>query len=91
MDIAEELASLTLQLCSIPSETLHERLIADWVEDRCLEIAGAPAVHRIGNSIVCIPAGPEPGRPTVALVGHLDTVKCAEAQPTEIRDGRVYG
>jgi succinyl-diaminopimelate desuccinylase len=90
-DISNELASLTLDLCSIPSETLHERLIADWVEARCLEIAGAPAVHRIGNSIVCIPAGPEPGRPTVALVGHLDTVKCAEAQPTEIRDGRVYG
>jgi succinyl-diaminopimelate desuccinylase len=24
-------------------------------------------------------------------VGHLDTVRCAEGQPTEIRDGRVYG
>jgi succinyl-diaminopimelate desuccinylase len=27
----------------------------------------------------------------VALVGHLDTVRCAEGQPTEIGDGRVYG
>lgn len=91
MTIADELASLTLELCSIPSETLHEREIADWVEERCLGIAGPQAVHRIGNSIVCAPAGAEPGRPTVALVGHLDTVKCAEGQPTEIRDGRVYG
>ena len=27
----------------------------------------------------------------MALVGHLDTVRCAEDQPFEIRDGRVYG
>ena len=31
---ADELARLTLELCAIPSETLHERAIADWVSTR---------------------------------------------------------
>jgi succinyl-diaminopimelate desuccinylase len=86
-----ELANLTLQLCLIPSETLHEKAIADWVEARCRDLAGGDAVHRIGNSVVCIPGSAPDGLPTVALVGHLDTVKCADAQPYEISDGRVYG
>ena len=90
-EVVNELAKLTLQLCAIPSETLHEEAIADWVEARCRELTDDDAVHRIGNSVVCIPGGAAGGLPTVALVGHLDTVKCAGGQPTEIRDGRVYG
>lgn len=89
-DIRDELAELTLQLCSIPSETGEEQAIADWIEARCVEAAGRAATQRIGNSVICAPdAGP--GLPTVALVGHTDTVRCAQDQPLEIRDGRVYG
>jgi succinyl-diaminopimelate desuccinylase len=92
-EIRNELATLTRDLCAIPSETKHEQEIADWVEERCRAAAGGEAVTRIGNSVVCDPAGSSlpADLPTVALVGHLDTVKCAENQPTEIRDGRVYG
>ena len=91
-----ELAELTRDLCAIPSETGQERQIADLVEERCTRVAGAAAVRRIGNSVVCEPKGAGDGErgargPVVALVGHLDTVKCAEGQPTEIRDDRVYG
>jgi succinyl-diaminopimelate desuccinylase len=91
--IADELSHLTLHLCSIPSETGHEAAIADRVEGLCREAAGVGSVTRVGNSVVCLPGRDEPagGRPTVALVGHLDTVRCAEAQPLEVRDGRVYG
>lgn len=95
--IRTELADLTLDLCSIPSETGQERQIADLVEARCAGVAGDAAVHRIGNSVVCDPAAgsgaAEAGgaRPIIALVGHLDTVKCAEGQLAEIRDERVYG
>lgn len=46
---------------------------------------------RIGNSVVCDPLADLSGVPVVALVGHLDTVRCAEGQPVEIRDGKVYG
>src|SRR5690606_41757032 len=90
--IRAELARLTLDLCSIPSETGHERAIADWIEKRCVGLAGAAATTRIGNSVVCAPDGMgEEGVPVVALVGHTDTVRCAYDQPLEIRDGRVYG
>lgn len=102
--IRSELAELTLELCSIPSETGQERQLADVIEARCREAAGGAAVRRIGNSVICDPFGsfrertdgggdrsPETDVPVVALVGHLDTVKCAEEQPTEVRDERVYG
>lgn len=91
--VRDELARRTLELCAIPSETGDEREIADRVEEICRAAAGADSVRRLGNAVICDPggAGDSGGRPTVALVGHLDTVRCAEAQPTEIRDGRVYG
>ena len=90
--IRDELARLTLKLCSIPSETGNERAIADWIQEQCERLGGAGSTVRIGNSVVCQPAGVEAGPvPVVALVGHTDTVRCAADQPLEIRDGRVYG
>jgi len=90
--LGAELARRTLELCAIPSETGEEARIADHVEAECVRYAGRGSVRRIGNSIVCEPERREVGAiPTVALVGHLDTVRCARDQPTEIRDGRVYG
>ena len=92
--LADELAALTLELCRIPSETRHEAEIAAWVQARCTAAAGADAVTRIGNSVVCDPHHASEERkalPAVALVGHLDTVKCAQDQAYAIRDGRVYG
>jgi succinyl-diaminopimelate desuccinylase len=92
--VATELAELTLALCRIPSETKHEAEIATWVQHRCVAAAGADAVKRIGHSVVCDPcisADERASLPAVALVGHLDTVKCAENQDYAVRDGRVYG
>lgn len=91
--LRDELARRTLELCAIPSETGLEEKIADHVESLCANAVGELAVTRIGNSVVCDPSpgSTAPGVPTIALVGHLDTVRCADAQPTEIRDGRVYG
>ncbi|MDR0786609.1 MAG: succinyl-diaminopimelate desuccinylase [Gemmatimonadota bacterium] len=91
--LRDELAQLTLELCRIPSETGFEEQIADHVESVCVRAAGESSVTRIGNSVICDPAGGSatPGTPTIALVGHLDTVRCASDQPVEIRDGRVYG
>ena len=90
--LRDALAALPLELCRIPSETKHEAEIADWVQRRCTAVAGAAAVTRIGHSVVCDPYGVDrDGLPIVALVGHLDTVKCAEDQAYAIADGRVYG
>jgi len=89
--VGMQLAELTRTLCSIPSETGAEKQIADWVEERLRLSAPESVVHRLGNSLICDPSASMSGVPTVALVGHLDTVRCAEQQPLEIRDGRVYG
>ncbi|HEX9937002.1 MAG TPA: succinyl-diaminopimelate desuccinylase [Longimicrobium sp.] len=92
--VRDELSALTLELCRIPSETRHEAEIASWVQRRCVEVAGAASVTRIGNSVVCDPCNGAADRqalPAVALVGHLDTVKCADVQDYAVRDGRVYG
>ena len=87
----DALARLTLDLCLIPSETGNERVIADLVEGLCVAAAGREATVRVGNSVVCMPEVADGSLPTVALVGHTDTVRCALDQPYEIRDGRVYG
>lgn len=86
-----DLPSLTLQLCKIPSETGHERPLADYVQERCSE-SGIATIHRVGNSVICWDAE-QPGAelPAVALVGHLDTVRCAERQDYQIADGKVFG
>jgi succinyl-diaminopimelate desuccinylase len=89
--LRDVLAARTVELCAIPSETGAEERLADHVEALCLAAAGEEAVTRIGDSVICDPAGTWDGVPTVALVGHLDTVRCADEQPTGIRDGRVYG
>ncbi len=93
--IAQHLAELTLELCAIPSETGNEQAIADLVEARSRAAAGDGAVRRIGDSVICDPVGPltdeHRNLPTIALVGHLDTVRCAEDQPLEIQGGKVYG
>lgn len=89
---AEDLARLTLDLCRLPSETGVEAELADRVEERCRTAVGEGAVRRVGNSVVCAPPGDAPpDAPAVALVGHLDTVRCAEEQEYGVRDGRVYG
>src|SRR5438552_1722788 len=89
MDLAGKLADTTLALCRIPSVTGDERLIADDLEGRCAAIGAGPP-QRVGNAVLA--AGPgDAGRPTIALLGHSDTVKPAADQELEIRDGRVFG
>lgn len=84
------LSELTLELCRIPSVTGEEAAIARWIADECRRLAGPEAVRHIGNAVVAYPA-PRPGRPTIALFGHSDTVKPAADQPCEIRGDRVFG
>ena len=88
--IAIELAERTFELCAIPSETGHEEAIADFVAANCRRVAPDAVVHRVGNSVVCDPFAGAAG-PRVALVGHLDTVKCAVDQRLEVTSDRVYG
>lgn len=89
---AAQLAALTLELCQVPSVTGAEGELAALLAARCqaLPAVGPAGVTRLGNAVLA--RGPlRPGRPTVALFGHSDTVKPASDQPLGIAAGRVYG
>ena len=84
-DLVTRLARSTLSLCRIPSPIGEERLIADHVERWALEHFPRREVFRQGHSLVL--GSLLDARPTVALVGHLDTVP---AHPND-REPRIEG
>lgn len=89
-DLAARLAHSTLALCRIPSPIGEERQLADHVERWALEHFPRPEVFRLGHSLVLGDLG-DP-RPTVALVGHLDTVPAHPADREARLEGeRVFG
>ena len=71
-DLATRLAQSTLALCRIPSPIGEERALADHVERWAHAHFPPREVFRLGHSLVL--GSLQDSRPTVALVGHLDTV-----------------
>jgi succinyl-diaminopimelate desuccinylase len=67
-----------IEHCAVLSVTGEERALADAVEQRYRR-ADEPVV-RVGDSLVI--GAPQPGRPTVLLVGHLDVVPPTDADDT---------
>ncbi len=88
-EIASRLATRTLELCSIPSVIGDERELCDRMEQWCQKHFPG-AVRRVSHSLV---AGRfDDPRPTVALVGHLDTVPVhPEDERPRIDGDRVFG
>jgi len=84
------LATLTRDLCAIPSVTGDEGAIADHLVAWLARESPACQVDRLGHTIVARVAG-APGEPWVLLIGHTDTVPPAHDQEVAIRDGRVLG
>lgn len=90
MATSEQLAADTLALCAIPSVTGHEAALCAEVERMVREMGPQLTARRVVGGLVV--EGPVcPGRPRVGLFGHLDTVRPADDQPLEQRDGRIYG
>ena len=88
--LAQALARRTLALCQISSPIGEERALADDVERWALAHHPREHVRRSSHSLVV--GNLEDPRPTVALVGHLDTVPPhAGDLPPRIEGGRVYG
>jgi succinyl-diaminopimelate desuccinylase len=80
-----------LWLCSIPSPIGEEAALCDAVQDRLMRLPLAGAIRRYGNSIVVpVIRRVDEGRPHVALVGHLDTVR-TENGPARQEGTRIYG
>jgi succinyl-diaminopimelate desuccinylase len=91
MDLAESLARRVEALCATPSPIGQERALCDQVE--AWARARSPLVRRVKDSVVVQVDGPAaPGRPRLALCGHLDTVPIHEAdrgRPPRREGGRL--
>ena len=78
-------------LCAIPSPIGEEKALCDAVVERLSALPLDEPIRRYGDSIVVpVVRRRVEGRPHVALVGHLDTVR-TENGPARRERGRVYG
>ncbi len=88
-ELRDRLAELTLKLCRIPSVTGNEREIGDFLEPWFRQRFGA-TVRRFSHTLVA--GDPGDPRPTVALVGHTDTVPGRPGDPpARLEGGKVIG
>jgi succinyl-diaminopimelate desuccinylase len=86
--LADRLASRTLELVNIPSESRNEAEIAAYV--RSLVPASFTPEYEAEDAFVW--ASPRrDGRPLVVLAGHYDTVPAQDNVPGGIEDGAVVG
>ncbi len=67
-----DLLALTEELCAVPSVSREETALADLVEQRLRDCAGALQLDRVGDNVVARTQLDRPSR--VVLGGHLDTV-----------------
>ena len=87
---SDALSQRALALCHIASPIANEQAIADHVEQWALSRFPREQVFRHSHSLVV--GNRADVRPTVALVGHLDTVPAhPESGPTRIEGDRLYG
>lgn len=89
--MAVALDETLLWLCAIPSPIGEEAQLCDAVAERLGRQKLAGPIRRYQSSIV-VPVVRKrlSGRPHVALVGHLDTVR-TENGPAREENGRIYG
>jgi succinyl-diaminopimelate desuccinylase len=89
--VADSLDETLLWLCSVASPIGEEKELCDKVAERLARLPLAGPIRRYNNSVV-VPVIRKrvPGRPHVALVGHLDTVR-TENGPARAEGGRIYG
>ncbi len=88
---AASLEETLLWLCSVASPIGEEKELCDAVADRLSRLPLPSPIRRYGDSIVVpLVRRREPGRPHIALAGHLDTVR-TENGPARIENGRCFG
>src|SRR3954469_20476582 len=87
MSPADRLASRTLELIDVPSESRNEDALAALVLD-VLRDAGA---RNAGDTCVLAGATTRGERPLVLLAGHLDTVPAQGNRPGRLDGGAVHG
>ncbi|GHF68850.1 succinyl-diaminopimelate desuccinylase [Streptomyces mashuensis] len=89
LDLSLDAAALTAALVDLPSESGHEKALADAVED-ALRALPHLTVDRYGNNVVARTALGRAER--VVLAGHIDTVPIADNVPSRLdADGVLWG
>lgn len=89
-DDRQRLSETLYWLCSVPSPIGEERALCDAVAERLGRLALPRPIRRYGDSIVVPVTRRGGGRPHVALVGHLDTVR-TENGPARVEGDRCFG
>ncbi|MGV0607639.1 succinyl-diaminopimelate desuccinylase [Mycolicibacterium sp. XJ1904] len=88
LDLHGDPIALTAALVDIPSESRHERRIADEVEAALREQTSLEVIR----SADAVLARTNLGLPSrVLLAGHLDTVPVADNLPSRLVDGELHG
>jgi succinyl-diaminopimelate desuccinylase len=89
LDLRADPIALTAALVDIPSESRHEKRIADEIEAALRAQAPAFEVIRNGDAVL---ARTNLGRTSrVLLAGHTDTVPAADNVPSRLVDGVLHG
>jgi succinyl-diaminopimelate desuccinylase len=83
--VAHDLATRTLELVDVPSESRSEDALAEVVR------RAVPLDLVYDDDLTLLFRPPSTGKPLVVLAGHLDTVPANENIPGHIADGRVHG
>lgn len=88
LDLHGDPVALTAALVDIPSESRHEKRIADAIEAALRDQTDLEVV-RNGDAVL---ARTNLGRPSrVMLAGHIDTVPAADNLPSRLVDGVLHG
>jgi succinyl-diaminopimelate desuccinylase len=90
MSIREALRSTLLDITAVPSPIGEEQALCNVIEDRLQRALGRGAVERYQHSLV-VRVADHPGKPRIALAGHLDTVRTEHDGPARVEGDRLYG
>ena len=88
MRSADRLATLTLELVAVPSESRDESAILRLIRERMDTAPGLRRADEAADELLYLPEGRRDGADLVVLAGHVDTVPLGGA-PSPARDGRT--
>lgn len=89
LDLHGDPIALTAALVDIPSESRHEKRIADEIETALREQTAGFEIVRNGDAVLARTDFGKPSR--VLLAGHIDTVPAADNLPSRLADGVLHG
>lgn len=89
LDLHGDPIALTAALVDIPSESRHEKRIADEIEAALRDQTQGFEIIRNGDAVL---ARTNYGRPSrVLLAGHIDTVPAADNLPSRLEGDELFG